>query len=52
MSWDSLLNILGESRALAEEEASREPEICPNDATLLERDPEGRLRCPFDGWTP
>lgn len=52
MSWDTLLGILAENQAIAEQEASAEPVICPNDTEVLLRAPDGGLFCPFDGWRP
>jgi len=46
MSWNQLLNIFRERRP-----APCPPVACPNDGEPLEQGPDGRLHCPFDGWT-
>lgn len=50
ISWEQLLDITREAREYAEAEREEEPTACPNDGEPLERDPNGRLRCHFDGW--
>lgn len=52
MAWEQLLNIVAEGERQARAEAAAGPRICPNDATRLQRRPDGGLFCPFDGWTP
>lgn len=52
MSWEQLEAILKDARQTRAEEAAAEPVACPNDGEPLQRDPSGRLRCPYDGWTP
>ena len=48
MSWEQLLSILDEARE--ERERIDPPTACPNDGEPLQRDPDGNLRCGFDGW--
>ncbi|GIH23007.1 hypothetical protein Aph01nite_13170 [Acrocarpospora phusangensis] len=51
MSWEQLADIAAEAQALREEEASRAPERCPNDAILLVLNGEtGVLGCTFCGY--
>lgn len=49
-SWWGLLSIYEANAEYAREE--REPPVaCPNDGEPLRRDPLGKLRCGYDGWT-
>jgi hypothetical protein len=52
MSWEQLLSITHEARAMAAEDANRTPTACPNDGEPLREAPHGGLYCPFDGWRP
>lgn len=49
MGWQQLLDIYREARDSAGEEGRCE--ACPNDGEPLLEGPDGRLYCPFDGWT-
>lgn len=49
-SWWTLLSIYETNAQFAREEREA-PVACPNDGEPLERDPRGKLRCPYDGWT-
>jgi len=51
MSWEQLLAIQEEARAMAAEDKARTPTACPNDGEPLREGPGG-LYCPFDGWRP
>ena len=48
--WRQLLSIYAEQRQFELEDRDQEPLSCPNDGEPLQRDPNGRLRCSFDGW--
>jgi hypothetical protein len=48
--WYGLLDILHQQREAVEEWRDSEPVACPHDGTPLMQDPEGNLRCEFDGW--
>lgn len=50
MSWESLINVIHEAAAYAQDERSRPPEACPNDGEPLREGPDGTLFCRFDGW--
>lgn len=50
MSWEQLQAIRDSARASAQVHARQTPSRCPNDGTLLDRNQEGTLHCPFDGW--
>jgi hypothetical protein len=52
MSWQQMISIVQEARALQAEEEVAKPTACPNDGTPLKETPDGVLFCPFDGWTP
>lgn len=49
-SWWVLAAIMDENRAYAREARTQEPVACPNDGEPLQLDPDGRLRCRYDGW--
>lgn len=49
-SWWGLLSIY-EANAGYAREAREAPTACPNDGEPLQRDPVGKLRCHYDGWT-
>lgn len=51
MSWEQLAAIQAQARQLAADDAATPPIACPNDGEPLLTDTNGRLRCPFDGWT-
>jgi hypothetical protein len=53
MAWEQLLDIAREAAAEREAERGTPPSACPNDGEPLQEDPQGRLRCRFDGyvWT-
>ena len=51
MGWESFGDILRFNRAQAEAERTAVPVDCPNDFTPLQQAPDGKLHCPFDGWT-
>lgn len=38
------------NRQYEREERYNPPQACPNDGEPLQRDPNGKLRCPYDGW--
>jgi hypothetical protein len=48
--WNTLLNIIRTSDREREERDSTPPVACPNDGEPLREDPNGQLRCPWDGW--
>ncbi len=50
--WGDLLGILHEEAATSRATAGETPRVCPNDGTVLEVGPGGRLFCPWDGWSP
>lgn len=50
MSWNQLLALLKEERAVEEQYRRRRPVCCPNDANQLVVDKDGRLFCQWDGW--
>jgi len=51
VGWESYGDILRFNAEQAQEEHERVPVECPNDATALQQVSDGRLHCPFDGWT-
>lgn len=51
MSWYQLLTIRQQQRDDVNEWLDSEPQACPKCGTPLRTDPEGNLRCGFDGWT-
>lgn len=50
MSWEQLTEIY--ETAIAERQAVDDaaPTACPNDGEPLRTDPDGKLRCGWDGW--
>ena len=52
MSWEQFQAITERRREELEHERTRKPTACPNDGHPLMIGPEGKLRCPFDGWEP
>lgn len=52
MSWWTLVGIIQEARDIDAQAASTPPVECPNDYTPLKAGPDGKLFCPWDGWTP
>lgn len=50
--WNDLLAIIHEAAQTYADELAQPPTVCPNDGTVLETNPYGELRCPFDGWEP
>lgn len=51
MSWDQLRSIFKDSIKDIEKQRITPPIACPNDGTLLEKNPRtGKLQCKFDGW--
>ncbi len=50
MAWEELAAVLQERRDEIDREKTDPPLACPNDGTPLKADPNGGLRCPFDGW--
>ncbi|MGE5829605.1 MAG: hypothetical protein ACM30G_14790 [Micromonosporaceae bacterium] len=51
MSWQQLLDILHEAADQSRQEKTQPPVACPNDGEPLVTGPDGKLFCPFDGWT-
>ena len=52
MSWQQLLEIEQERRALKEAGPDVGDVACPNDGQPLTPGPDGKLFCRFDGWRP
>lgn len=50
MSWEQLQSMRDSALAEAEAHARQTPTRCPRDGTLLDRNREGVVHCPFDGW--
>jgi hypothetical protein len=50
VSWEQLQSIRETAMASAEANANRTPTNCPNDGTFLDRNRDGVLHCPYDGW--
>lgn len=51
MSWQQLADIARMNAAEAQYWREMPPTACPNDGEPLKPGPDGRLYCPFDGWT-
>lgn len=51
MSWQQLVAIRAEARAIAREQETQPPVACPVDGEPLLTAPDGTLRCRFDGFT-
>jgi hypothetical protein len=49
-SWWGLVSIVHEAREMFREDRERDPVACPNDGEPLERGPDGRLHCAYDGY--
>lgn len=49
MSWEQLQSILDENEQNLRD-ARKPPTVCPISGDALVTGPNGRLRCPFDGW--
>ena len=51
MAWEELLSIYREAADEKRAEESQPPVACPNCGEPLLTDPQGRLKCKFDGWS-
>jgi hypothetical protein len=49
--WEQLIAIRREQVETVLAEKARPPVACPNDGEPLDLGPDGKLFCPFDGWT-
>lgn len=51
MAWQQFIDIYREGLDFARDEVVRRRQACPVDGEPLREGPDGRLYCPFDGWT-
>lgn len=51
MAWQQLLDIYKEAADEVRVQQTQRPVACPNDGEPLRSGPDGKLYCPFDGWT-
>jgi hypothetical protein len=51
LSWEQLRNIVKDARKDIEQQRRSAPIACPNDGTVLQKNPRtGYLQCSFDGY--
>jgi uncharacterized Zn finger protein (UPF0148 family) len=51
VSWEQLIAMRREAAEERRAEATARPVACPNDGEPLVEGPDGRLFCPYDGWS-